>query len=55
MLYARFYIQCKVMNKTNDTFSLTRFVELFFLGATQNIFPGRAEAYTKPKNGQSVP
>jgi len=27
----------------------------FFLGATQDIFPGGREAYTKPKEGQSVP
>lgn len=27
-LYAHVYIQCQVMNKTNDTFSLTCFVEL---------------------------
>ena len=28
MLYVHFYIQCQVMKKTNDTFSLALFVEL---------------------------
>jgi len=38
MLYVRFYIQCQVMNKTNDTFSLALFVELSCTVRTAEVY-----------------